>query len=244
MKKLLLLAVALSLGLAAPAQVTFQKYIRVGVKAGVNASVFTRDVAPFDPHIPGYYDTFENYVRLSGFGGITLDYDITPRLAVGAELLYTARGMSYREKNYDVVIYNENGEEQAYNYYNFRIDYMELPITLGYNVLPLRLNTSLKVYGGIAKGVAVHKTTKWIYPDVDGYDAPKNEKRQLMDVRNFNTSIIAGLRVAGRKTGFNPYGDLRGSYMVNPVFSKEKASDRGNLDTRMFTLSLALGLQF
>jgi len=245
MKKSFFIALALSLGMSAHGQLTFQKLIKVGVKAGINASVFTKDVSPFDPHIPGYYDTFQNYVRLAGFGGITLDYDITRKLSIGAELLYTARGMSYREENNDVIIYGENGEEQGYNYFNFKTDYMELPLTLNYNVLSSGSSIWLKVYAGFAKGVAVHKTTKLMYPDVEGYDAPDNVKQQLMNVRNFNTSLIGGLKIGGNKSaGLIPFGDLRGSYMMNPVFNKAKSGDGGNLDTRMFTLSLGLGLQF
>ncbi|HKG08545.1 MAG TPA: outer membrane beta-barrel protein [Pedobacter sp.] len=247
MKKYLFIVLAAGIGLSAHAQVSFQKIIKIGVKAGITGSVFTKDVAPFDPHIPGYYDTFENFARLSGFGGITFDYEVTQRLSVGAELLYTARGMAYREENNDVIIYNENGEEQAYNYFNFAIDYMELPVTLNYNVLPLQSNTWLKVYAGFARGAAVRKKTRLSYPDVDDdyYERPDAVKQELKYVKTYISSVIGGLKVGGRKTkGISPFGDLRGSYTLDPVFNRSKAANGGNLDTRMFTLSLGLGVQF
>ena len=245
MNKYLFIALAMAMGLSARAQISFQKVIRVGVKAGITGSVFTRDVEPFDPHIPGYYDTFENYARLGGYGGLTLDYDIGPRLSVGAEVLYNARGMAYREENYDVVIIGDDGEEQAYNYFSFNVDYIELPVTLNFNVLPLDSRTWLKVYGGIARAVAVHKKTKIKYPDVAGYDAPDDVKEQLQYVRTFNTSVIGGFKVGGKKgKGILPFGDLRGSYMLSPVFNRDKAASGGNLNTRIFSLSLGLGLQF
>jgi hypothetical protein len=245
MNKYLFIALAMAMGLSARAQISFQKVIRVGVKAGITGSVFTRDVEPFDPHIPGYYDTFTNFVRVAGYGGVTLDYDIGPRLSIGAEVLYNARGMSYQEENDDVVIIGDDGEEQAYNYFNFNVDYIELPVTVNFNVLPLDSKTWLKVYGGIARAAAVHKKTKLKYPDVRGYDAPDDVKEQLQYVRTFNTSVIGGLKVGGKKgKSILPFGDLRGSYMLSPVFNRNKAADGGNLDTRMFSLSLGLGLQF
>lgn len=245
MNKYLFIALAMAMGLSARAQISFQKVIKVGVKAGVSGSVFTKDVEPFDPHIFGYYDTFENFVRLAGYGGVTLDYDISPRFSLGAEVLYNARGMSYREENYDVVIIGDEGEEQAYNYFNFNVDYIELPIIVNFNVLSLDSKTWLKVYGGIARAAAVHKKTKLKYPDVKGYDAPDNVKTQLQHVRTFNTSVIGGLKVGGKKgKSIIPFGDLRGSYMLSPVFNRSKAANGGNLDTRMFSLSLGLGVQF
>lgn len=249
MNKYLIIALVMAMGLSAGAQVSFQKIVKVGVKAGVSGSVFTKDVEPFDPKIPGYYDTFMNAARLGGFGGITFDYNITPRLSVGAELLYSARGMSYAEENYDVVTVNDNGEEeQAYNYFNFIIDYMELPLTVNYNVLSADSKAWLKVYGGVARAAAVRKKTKLSYPDVKGYDAPDNVKEELLHVRTFNTSVIGGLKVGGKrainKSRISPYGDLRGSYMLSPVFNRSEAANGGNLDTRMFTLSLSLGIQF
>jgi outer membrane protein with beta-barrel domain len=245
MNKYLFIALAMALGLSARAQISFQKVIKVGVKAGITGSVFTRDVEPFDPHISGYYDTFENFVRVAGYGGLTLDYDIGPRLSIGAEVLYSAKGMSYREDNDDVVIIGDDGEEQAYNYFNFNVDYIELPVTLNFNVLPLDSKTWLKVYGGIARAAAVHKKTKLKYPDVRGYDAPDDVKEELQHVRTFNTSVIGGLKVGGKKDKrIIPFGDLRGSYMLSPVFNRSKAANGGNLDTRMFSLSLGLGLQF
>jgi hypothetical protein len=245
MNKYLFIALAMTMGLSARAQISFQKIIKVGLKAGVSGSVFTKDVEPFDPHIPGYYDTFENFVRFAGYGGVTLDYDISPRFSIGAELLYSARGMAYREENDEVLIIGDEGEEQAYNYFNFNVDYIELPVTANFSVLPLASKTWLKIYGGIARAAAVHKKTKLRYPDVDGYDAPDLVKTQLQHVRTFNTSVIGGLKVGGKKEkSVIPFGDLRGSYMLSPVFNRDKADNRGNLDTRMFSLSLGLGLQF
>lgn len=247
MKKYLFTVYAISIGLSAQAQISFQKVIKIGVKAGVAASVFTKDVSPFDPRIPGYYDTFENFVRIGGFGGVTLDYDITSRISIGAELLYTSRGMTYREDNDDVVLYGENGEQQAYNYFNFAIDYMELPVTISYNALSQESNTWLKVYGGFARGVAVRKKTRLSYADAsgDGYLRPPAVRDELRFVNTYVSNVIAGLKVGGKKArGLNPYGDLRGSYTLGRVFNRLRAADRGNLDTRMWTLSLGLGLQF
>ncbi|WP_285008688.1 porin family protein [Pedobacter faecalis] len=244
MKKSLSTLLALSLGLCAHAQITFQKHIRVGIKAGVNASVFSKDVEPFDPRIPGYYDTFQNWARFSGHGGVTFDYHVTDRLSIGAELLYSGRGMSYREENDEAIIYTEDGEQQAYNYFNYKIDYMELPVTVQYNVLSPATNVRLGIYGGFARGVALHKRTKLIFPEADGYDKPENEQNELMYVRNFSTSVIGGLKVSGKSLKTNPFADIRASQMINPVFNRKSAPNGGNLDTRMFTLSLAVGVQF
>jgi len=247
MNKYLFIALAMAMGLSARAQISFQKVIRVGVKAGITGSVFTRDVEPFDPRIPGYYENFDRYVNLNGYGGITLDYEVTARISLGAELLYSAKGMAYWEENNGVVFYDEDGNRgQAHNVFYFDIDYVELPITLNVSVLRPEGKVWLKAYGGMARGAAVYKKTKITYPEVGGYDQPGDAgKKELQHVRTFNTSVIGGLKVGSNKRkSIFPYGDLRGSYMLQPVFNRKKADTGGNLDTRMFSLSLGLGVQF
>lgn len=249
MNKYLFVALAMALGLSARAQISFQKVIRVGLKAGVNFSAFTQDVAPFDPHIPGYWETFKNTGNTAGFGGITLDYAITNRWSVGAELLYSTKGMAYSEENNDVILYDEDGnEKQAYNVFRFDIDYIELPITLNFNVLPSKSSVWLKVYGGMVRGAAVYKKTNLVYPKVKGYRSPDDGgKEELKYVRTFNTSVIAGGKVGSRpisKGGLVVYADLRGAYTLSPVFNRQKSDSGGNLDTRMFTVSVGFGVLF
>jgi hypothetical protein len=250
MNKYLFIALAMALGLSARAQISFQKIIKIGVKAGVNFSAFTRDVAPFDPHIQGYWDTFDNNSNTNGYAGVTLDYNIAERWSVGTELLYSAKGMMYNEENNDVIVYDKEGnEEQAYNLFKFDVDYVELPLTLNFNVLPSRSSVWLKVYGGIARGAAVYKKTNLTYPKVKGYRPPDDGgKEELKYVRTFNTTAIGGVKIGGKpvfkKSNFVFYGDVRGAYTLNPVFNRSKADSGGNLDTRMFTLSMGIGMQF
>ncbi|MES2454673.1 MAG: porin family protein [Bacteroidota bacterium] len=250
MNKYLLTALAMAMGLSVHAQISFQKVIKIGLKAGVNVSTFTKDVERFDPHIPGDYGNFDNYVNVSGLGGITLDYNISERLSLGAELQYSGKGSAYWEENNDVVVYDDEGNEtQAHNFFYFDIDYVELPLMINYNVLPSNSKVWLKIYGGVSRGVAVRKKTKMTYPKVKGYRVAGDAgKAELRDVRNFNTSVIGGLKVGGKKLhGFGtlvPFADLRGSYTLSPVFNRSTTPYGENLNTRMFTLSVAIGVQF
>jgi hypothetical protein len=243
-----ILGLLLLYGLYAHAQDPFEKRVKFGVKAGINGSLFTSTVDPFGPFQRNRLNDFSRFFRTSAFGGLTADGAVSRRLGIGAELLFNSRGMAYRERNYDVVILDEYGnEEQAYNDFNYNIDYVEVPITINYSFNAASSNVWIAGYAGMAPGFVVNSITKLRYetPEYGGRRRERNEKNPLNNVNNFNNSLLLGIKVGENKTrGTTLFGDFRASYAMRPVFSGSMADSGNNLDTRMLTFSVSLGLKF
>lgn len=243
-----ILGLLLLYGLYAHAQDPFEKRVKFGIKAGINGSLFTSTVDPFGPSQRNRLNDFRRFFRTSAFGGFTADGSISRRWTIGAELLFNSRGMAYREKNYDVIIVDENGyEEQAYNDFNYNIDYFELPLTINYSFNAASSNVWIAGYAGMAPGFVVNSITKLRYekPDYGGGRRARDEKSTLNDVNHFNNSLLLGLKVGDNKSrGVSMFGDFRASYAMLPVFSRSSADNGNNLDTKMLTFSVSLGLKF
>lgn len=229
-------------------QPDFEKKVRFGIKTGLNVSLFTSKVMPTSTARRSDFSNFDPYVRSSINAGLTADGQLTERISLSAELLFNSRGMVYMEKNNYVDIVNDEGEkEQAYNNFNFNIDYVELPILINYNFKPRAYRLFLAAYVGLAPGIAVNSKTKLSYEeglDGNGREA-KNEILPLKYVNHFNNSLLTGIKVGeNNPRKLNLYGDFRLSYTLLPVFSR-KVSDKGsNLDTRMLTGSVSIGIKF
>ena len=245
MKSKLLLAVLLCYGLYAQGQRP-PKLVRLGLKAGISGSLFTRNVAPFDGGYVRQLPDYRRFFRPSGFGGLTADFQVSPRFMIGTELLFNSRGMVYREKNDAVVIIDDEGyEQQAYNRYNYNIDYFELPLTLNYNLRAS--NTWLVIYGGIAPAMATNYKTKLYYEESTRSDGRRaqNVRERLDYVRKINNNAIAGVKV-GDDTGDKvaAYADFRLSHTLRPVFNRSTNASGYNLHTQMFTFSASVGFRF
>lgn len=244
-----ILSLLLAYGLYGHAQQPFEKKVKFGIKGGINGSLFTRTVDPFGPTQRNRLDEFRRYVRFAGFGGFTADAAISEHLIVGAEVLFNSRGMAYREKNYDVVIIDEDGNEsQAYNDFNYIIDYAEFPITLNYNFSNPASKTWIAGYAGISPALKLNSITKLRYeksPDGIG-KRNHNEKADLNYVNHFNNSILAGIKIgeARKSKGPSVFGDFRTSYTMLSVFNRSKAENGNNLNTQMLTISVGLGMRF
>ncbi|MEE1946789.1 porin family protein [Pedobacter sp. KR3-3] len=242
MKKNLLMLAVLLLALGQVNAQEQTKKLGFGFKAGLNISAFTNKQDMLMALSGVSYDSFENYFRISAMAGITATYKLNPKFALNAELLYNSRGTAYRRPNNSVLLIGDKGVEQAYDYYKFMIDYVELPLMVSYYVIPSSKPTALSVYLGLAPGIAVRKAAKMDYPEVTA--GPGNGKAdvngELGFVNSFNASGLFGLKVGHKlENGTAFFIDLRGSYGMLPVFKKEV-----NIDTRMLTGTFALGLDF
>lgn len=229
-------------------QPDFEKKVRFGIKTGFNASLFTRKIMPTSTATRSDFSNFNSFFRSSVNAGLTADGKLTKRINLSAELLFNSRGMVYMERNDHVVIIDDEGEEQqAYNNFNFNIDYVELPILINYNFKPSLHRIYLAAYVGLAPGIVVNSKTKLDYEegiDGNGREA-KNEILPLKNVNHFNNSLLAGVKVGDNNPRkINLYVDFRLSYTLLPVFNR-KLSDKGdNLDTRMLTCSASFGVKF
>ncbi len=214
---------------------------RFGIKAGFNVSSFTKDVGVFEQPDRAYR-AFERSSRGSVTAGLTLDLKLSERFTFGTELLFNPRGMGYKSENRDVE-YEDGEEKKTYDYFTYKVDYLELPFTFNYNFNPETSKTSVSAYGGIAPAFNVYHKTKLKYHDTAA--GQENQKSDLTNVRTSNYSLIAGVQLAENETfGGTSYVDLRGSYMRLPVFDQRLNDIGSNLNTHLYTFTLAFGLKF
>ncbi|MGY4385064.1 hypothetical protein ACVWYN_002100 [Pedobacter sp. UYP24] len=239
MKKLITAAFVL-LSLCTKAQ---DKPIRLGVKAGVNVSLFTSTIPPFDDANGTRYEYYTRDVRSSGMAGLTAEFLLTKGFSIGAEILYSTRGMMYSERNDYVVVVDDNGSRNARNRFVYVTDYLEVPVTINYNFFPSTARTWLAAYAGLAPAMSIHSKTKLRYAkntDGDGYKA-SNENGELNDVRLINNNILFGVQAGDQKS--HVYADFRGAYTLRPVFSRSSING-SNLETKMLTMTIAIGYKF
>ncbi|MBW4891543.1 PorT family protein [Mucilaginibacter sp. HMF5004] len=251
MKRPLLLLSAIFIScITVKAQYIDQPRVRIGLKAGLNLSGFTRDVGVFDQHSATYdnspYVGAQNFIRLTCLFGITVDYPINNKLSFATELLYNGRGGAYQIENPNVYDTDEYGNAiTAYDRYNFQIDYVEAPLLLQYKISVGQDNSTYFLYGGIAPAILVKSRTNYNYYTGDAADASSTTKKGILyNVNGFNISPIAGLKIAWNHDAPRmPFLDIRMEYATLPVFNRTE-SNGYNLRTGMWTLAIGGGLRF
>ncbi|WP_199119616.1 porin family protein [Pedobacter sp. ASV28] len=216
--------------------------LKIGLKLGINFSAFTNKAQMLTTFDAMGYNDFESYFRGSIAVGLVGEYNLSNRLNVGTELLYNSRGNAYRRENNSVLSLNSNGgRQQAYDYYIFKLDYLELPIMINYKFLN-GSSTYLSAYGGVAPGILVSSNVSLKYPTITsgpGNGQP-NRDQSLHGVNKLNISPLIGVQVGSQQLGKTTfYLDLRGSYGIVPVFKNNIG-----FDTRMVTGTFGLGLKF
>lgn len=246
--KLLLLFSLFGLFAHAQEEPIYEKKVKFGLKAGVNASLFTREVAPFDGERSSKYADFLSYYRPSGMGGVTAQLTLNKHFSLGAEVIFNSRGMAFREPNQRVIIVDDEGNEEfAYTYFNYNIDYIEFPLMINYGFKPPAHKVMVMGYIGLAPGTVVNRKTKLRYEkSTDGSPSRgRNEQARLNSVNPFNTSLLAGVQIGEMNTDrATIFGDLRFSHTLLPVFERDKTLEGANLKTHMFTVSMAFGVRF
>jgi len=216
---------------------------KFGAKAGINLSFFTNDVGPFkEPD--EMYSSFERNPRPSANIGVTLNVQMPKKFNFGVELLYNTRGATYVQENEKVQEEDDEGvERNAKNYFNYNIDYLELPLTVNYNFKSELSKSFIMGYAGIDPSLAINHKTRLKYPKKD--PDHENQKTNLPDVKKFTNNIIAGVQFGESYSTMNDlYIDLRGSYMLSPVFSRSVNNQGESLYTHMYTFTLAFGIRF
>lgn len=244
MRKKLFFFILFSIGVVykMQAQVNTPTKLTIGFKTGLSLSSFTKDVSVFER---GNYANFKRYFRIASLVGVVAKYPVSTSFSWGAELLYTGRGAAYRQENGSVVVITNQGAEKAYNYFKFKIDYLEIPLTANYN-LSANSNgtTSFSIYGGLAPAFALNQKTSYHSYDNNGSSPIANsttENGELKDVRAFNLSTVAGFEIAGKKEG-SFFFNGRISNSLLPVFQQATSPEGYNMKTGMWTVTLGLGL--
>ena len=227
------------------------KKVRFGLKTGITQSSFTRDVGVFDPSASGgttsSYTDYKRYIRISSLFGIVTRYQLTPAVNFGAELLYAGRGAAYRKENNSVVIISNQGAGKAYDYYKFRINYLELPLTAIWNLTSnSNGETDFSLYGGIVPALSTDQSTSYhSYQTSSGSQVASSTKKEgeLKYVRTFNVSTVAGLQLATRTAG-SLFFNAQISNSLLPVFKHATTDEGHNLNTSMWTATIGIGVMF
>lgn len=251
-KKIFFFAIfAMSLISRIDAQKHASQKLKIGLKTGLSLSSFTKDVSVFDKNSPaGQYSSYVNYkkyFRIASLLGVVAQYPVTTSFSLGAEVLYSGRGAAYRQENGSVAVITNQGAEKAYNYYKFKIDYVELPLTANCN-LSANSNSAINfwIYGGLSPAIAVNQKTSYHSYDNNGSSPVANrttEDGELKDVRTFNLSTVAGFEIAGKKEG-SFFANARISNSLLPVFNQATSPESYNMKTGMWTFTLGIGIYF
>ena len=232
--------------MGASAQGSFAQPLIFGIKTGISGSFFTKDVNEFDPSSDFKNPVFQRFFRPTGQFGVTVDYMLKERVSLGAEILYVGRGTGYRRKNNNVLIIGGNGSQDAYDYFRYKIDYIELPFTINYNVLDPSSDDWLTGYGGLAPAIAVSKGVSLTnaQPNAGPWKGQPNQSAELTGVRTFNASAVAGIQYGSVPAFLGYYVDIRATYALLPVFTADQDVNGDNLNTRMLALTFGIGLKF
>jgi hypothetical protein len=242
MKKILLTAFAVVLFMSLAYA---QNKIRFGAKAGINVSVFTKQIDGFGGGPQTALYGFHKFPRFSINAGFTADINIKQNFSFTAEFLYSGQGSAYRIKNDYVVITNNRGTtEDAYDYIRFRINSLEIPL-LAKHTFYRPNKTSYALYGGFAPAVNISSDTRFSYYDLDR-GSPSNvpvtsESEELNNVRGFNVSGVLGLQIGTASVDRGFYTDIRLAQTLMPVFT---SNARMVNNPRMFVGSLGIGYRF
>ena len=246
--KLTLLFSVFALLTYAQEEIVPEKRVTLGLKFAANASLFTKTVAPFDGARDRQFEHYQSDYRGTGSGGVTARLDLKKGFSLDAEVLFSPRGMAFKESNQRVITVDDEGNESfAFNNYNYNIDYIELPVMVNYKFQQVGKDSYVSGYVGFAPGTVVNRKTKIRYEEARNGERSKGryETFSLNIVRPFNTNIIGGVQLEGKpENKLVLYGDLRFNYTLMPVFDRDTNAEGRNLNTHMITASLGFGFRF
>lgn len=224
------------------------------MKGGFSFSRFSNNVFPFDKANKGdsYYGGFEQYARATFVPGVTADYQLSQRLTAGLELNYNGRGTVYRRYVEGSAFQDDYGETQkGYYYFKYRINSLELPMTLQYRLTNNQYGkAAVLLYGGIAPALNVRRKyseTDPNDPDIDVYSpANTGQNQPLANARKSNYSVLGGVKIlTEEKPHGNFYIDVRFQYDALPTFTVDYLPNGyHNMGTYNWTGGLYLGYSF
>lgn len=104
-----------------------------GLYFGINNSFFNSGVGEYgDDESSGY----SNFIRISPFIGLRSIVKLTEVVSFQSEILFSSRGGSYIKENKSVAFWETGkfGNEKVYYFVNYRLDYLEFPLLLNFNM--------------------------------------------------------------------------------------------------------------
>lgn len=229
------------------------KWFQLGVQFGINGSLFDDRIGEYGDN---EFEDYKNYVRISVALGVKGKIKLTKVVSIHPEINFNLRGGSYRLENNSVVYIGGSGDEKAYYYKNYRLNYIETPILISFNIsrlfnkeipdnkLQIHLNT------GLAPAFNTGSSLRY-----NGFRAIPNgtpladvkEKYEVVKfgyAENFVLSYIAEFSIEFQNgQSRNMFVNLRLSQTKNNVYNI-KELDGFNMQTKMTTISLNYGLMF
>jgi hypothetical protein len=219
-----------------------------GVKAGLNVSSFSGRIGNFN----GASNTWEAHQRYAPEIGLLARYRLHPVFALQAEVLYSLKGGAYRQKSSAVLTQTNQGFEDAYLYKNYRVNYLELPLTaqldvsrlLNPNADPQRLHVVLEAGAApaLATGSTLRENDYSIGSGVGLVNANENwTVTAIPHARPFQLMPLAGV-LLGVDSG--PFISVRYSQALSNVYTISKLDGYWNMNTGMHTVTVSLGTRF
>lgn len=222
------------------------KIFNLGLMFGGNISSFGSRVGEF-----GRGNEYDNFVRIGPVIGVHTRYQITKRLSLRGEVLFNARGGSYR-KEASVISIGGDGSKN-YHTKNYRLNYAEIPLLAEIDFMPHTTTERLhvKLAAGASVGVPTASTLRY-----NGYAPTGSTSGPLVDVEeNFEVMHVGH----AASPLYNAIGELSFDFLSGkdtPLFvrirysgSLNNAYDQDKINnysfrTKMTTWSLTFGFYF
>lgn len=229
------------------------KMFRVGIQVGLNASLFDNKIGKFGAN---QHSDYENYVRISPAIGITGNWRFTDVVSLQPEILYSLRGGSYRRENGSVFHLGGNGDEKAYYYKNYRLNYLEVPILIRFNLAKLfnpdASGHKLKVHFSSGLAPAINVVSGLRYNEFTTSpsstpiaDVDDSYKVVAFDYANrvITNAVIDVALDFGRSNERSTYVNLRYSKSISDVYNVRERLGY-NMETTLTTITLGFGHSF
>ncbi|WP_129715715.1 porin family protein [Pedobacter sp. SYP-B3415] len=232
-----------------PGSLAQETPVRFGIKSGVNFSFFTRHVDGFgrNARTDSYKSDYNTFFRTGIPAALNVEFNFSEQLAFDIEAAYSPRGMAYRQPT-DFYVYDQDGNSsRAHDYYTYRLEFFETPITVKVALGGVPEDGRLRVYAGVAPAWLFDYSAKLTFDRVNGQAYSGRDFEYMPPVNRFNVSALGGLQWVSskRKRGEPSFlFDFRTSYAWLPVFQESRNADLENLRTGMITFSLGAGILF
>lgn len=229
------------------------KWFQLGVQLGIDGSLFDDRIGEYGDNA---FEDYKNYVRISGMLGIKGKIILTKIVAIHPEINFSLRGGSYRLENNSVVYIGGSGDEKAYYYKNYRLNYIETPILMSFNISRLFnkeiADNKLQIHlnSGLAPAFNTGSSLRYNGFRAISNGTPLADVKETYEVEkfgyaeNFVMSYIAEFSIEFQNGhSQNMFVNLRLSQTKNDVYNIEEL-DGYNMQTKMTTIYLVYGLMF
>jgi hypothetical protein len=228
---------------------TVPKKYNIELKIGGTGSFFNTEISHFPKN--GYKSSFRLGVRF----GAQFNYLIKDNFFVSGGVQLNSRGGQYKQKNNNVIIFSNEGSENAYYRKVFIVNYLEIPVTLGYNVRNVfdknytKQKSPVFVSLGIIPAFNIgskFKENSFSSSSGSGF-GNANESFDIIDFDYANSFLVSGLFKVNFVIRQTKEGDFFNEISYSQSFIDvytQSVINSDNYKTKMSAISFGFGFRF